>query len=154
MDGEDRGVCGVAVSTPLYVQLRPDGDMPSVTGLAPFRAVVIVDAIVTPQWQRAVSESLVRSGCLWMIAWGIDSSSWDDSVDCANLGAFDYREIPDETFVMTSWHHDKPLSEAFDFCKRCAEHPTVALATTVLLHISLENREQEICRLFSEAGAS
>ena len=139
------------MSTPLYVQLRPGGDMPSVTGLAPFRAVVIVDAIVTPQWQRAVSESLVRSGCLWMIAWGIDCSSWDDSVDYANLEAFDYGEIPDDKSVVTSWHDDKPLSEAFDFCKRCASHRTVVLTTTVLLHISPENREQEICRLFSEA---
>jgi hypothetical protein len=139
------------VSDPLYFQVLPGGSMPSVAGLSPFCAIVIVEADVTREWQWAVSQWLVRSGCLYMMAWGIDCGSWDDSVDWASLEEFDYADIPDDKFVMTTWHRNDTLSETFDFCKRHMKHRSVALETTILLHISSENREQEFRRMYSEA---
>jgi hypothetical protein len=43
-------------------------------------------------------------GCLYMMAWGIDCSIRDDAVDWANISDFDFKPIPPERFVMTTWH--------------------------------------------------
>jgi hypothetical protein len=134
----------------MYFHLKP-GAIPSQIDLKPFKAVVAVEAIVTPEWQSLVSDWLVRSGCLFMMAWGQDCSAWNDSVDDAHLESFGYAEIPKDQFVMTTWHADEPLSEVFWFSKHCASHPTVEIGSTLLLHISPENREQEFLRSYDAA---
>lgn len=62
-----------------YLHLIPNGPLPDINCWRPFRAGVIIEAEVNPKWQEAVSEWLVRSGCLYMVAWGIGCCSWDDS---------------------------------------------------------------------------
>jgi hypothetical protein len=133
-----------------YLQLEPGAPLVSL-GFATFKAVVAVEATVTPQWQSLVSDWLVQSGCLYMMAWGQGCSSWDDSVDIANLERFNFAEIPDDQFVMTTWHSDEPLTEVFWFSKYTASHPTVELRHTLLLHISSENREREFLQSYDEA---
>ena len=86
-----------------------------------------------------------------MVAWGENCSSWDDSVDMANLEQFEFKEIPEDRFVMTTWHSDEPLSEALWFAKHSAIHPTVALHHTLLLHISAENSEHELMGAYGVA---
>lgn len=108
----------------------------------PFRAVVIIDQSVASEWQEEVSSWLVRSGCLYMMAWGKDCSSWDDSVDLANLKDFNFEEIPDEKFVMTTWHNNEPLEEVFWFSKHSAFHPNIEMQDTLIIHISDQNNEQ------------
>ena len=73
-----------------YLQINPNTDLPSIDVLKPFRAVVVVEESVMPEWQSRTSRWLVNSGCLYMMAWGNNPSSWDDSVDSANLEAFNY----------------------------------------------------------------
>jgi len=126
-----------------YLQLQPETSLPDISGLSPFRSVVIVEASVTPEWQAEVSKWLVKSGCLYMMAWGKECSSWDDSVDFANLEEFNYGEIPEDKFVMTTWHENEPLNEVFFFSKENGIHPTVDLKNTLLLHISNSNKENE-----------
>ena len=109
----------------------------------PFRSVVIVEGSVSPKWQGAVSDWLVNSGCLYMMAWGDECSTWDDSVDNSNMAEHDYGEIPNEKFVMTTWHDDEPLKEVFWFCKNGAIHPSVNIDNVLLLHISNSNKEAE-----------
>jgi hypothetical protein len=86
-----------------------------------------------------------------MMAWGLDCGSWDDSVDWANLSRFDYGDIPEEAFVMTTWHDDEPLSETFWFAGHCAEHPTSDLGHTVVLHVSPMERRADLLRAFWSA---
>ena len=95
-----------------YLRLEPESTLPEITN-EPTRTVVIVAAKVSPEWQASVSDWLVRSGCLYMMAWGIACSSWDDSVDWANIDEYDGAPIPGDAFVMTTWHADEPLEEAF-----------------------------------------
>ena len=133
-----------------YLHLEP-GAVPSSIGVRPFKAVVAVEANVTPQWQALVSDWLVQSGCLYMMAWGKDCSSWDDSVDLSNAKPFGSADIPEDQFVMTTWHSDEPLTEVFWFSKHSASHPTIELDRTLLLHISSEGREQEFLRSYDEA---
>ena len=82
---------------------------------------------------------------------GRGCSSWDDSVDLSNVEAFDFADIPDDQFVMTTWHSDESLAEVLWFSKYTASHPTVELDKTLLLHISSESREQEFLRSYDEA---
>lgn len=118
---------------------------------SPARVVVIVEADVTPEWRSAVSRWLIDGGCLYMMAWGTDCSAWDDTVDFANMEQFDFEEIPNDKFVMTTWHPNEPLSESFWFAENMAFHPTVELERTVLLHIATQPREDALLQAYAEA---
>lgn len=100
-------------------------------------------------WRNEVAAWLVSKGCLYFIAWGIDCEAWHNSVDWAVLENFDFGDIPDERFVMTTWHDKEPLSEVLWFAGNAATHPDVELKTTLLLHIAPEERctaIMETCR--------
>lgn len=64
-----------------YLQLQANSEPPDISKHSPFRAVLILEKSVSNEWQQQVSQWLVSSGCLYMMAWGINCSSWDDSVD-------------------------------------------------------------------------
>ena len=125
--------------------------LPAVADHAPFRAVVVIDAPYSTGWQKDVSDWLVLSGCLYMMAWGEDCSSWDDSVDYANRDAFSSGEIPDEKFVMTTWHERQSLDDVFWQAQFAADHPDVALAGTLIIHISDKEAGDEFLARFIAA---
>jgi hypothetical protein len=135
-----------------YVQLQPGTALPTIAGISrPFRAVLIIEAAVLPEWQNCVSDWLVQSGCLYMMAWGENCSSWDDSVDWANIHQFQPSGIPDNRFVMTTWQEEDAMEEVFWFAKNSACHPTVELERTVLVHISSRNRQTELLKAYAGA---
>lgn len=86
-----------------------------------------------------------------MMAWGRSCESWDDSVDMANIEMFEFGNIVDERFVMTTWHADESLHEVFRFSKTLALHSVVELKKTVLLHISGCDREREMLQAYANA---
>ena len=133
-----------------YLHLSPEQPLPELGG-APFRAVVVIEEIVADEWQHAVSAWLVEGGCLYMVAWGRDCSSWDDSVDWANLETFDFGEIPDDRFVMTTWHADETLAEVFWFAGHCAFHGDVDLERTLIVHIAAQARGDVLLAAYREA---
>lgn len=133
-----------------YIHLAPNQKLPD-GPVRPFKAVVIVEEPSTAEWQKLVSEWLVASGCLFMLAWGHECSSWDDSVDYANLDVFDYGDIPDDKFVMTTWHDNEPLSEVLWFAACGAAHSDVPLDLLVLVHIARNADESGIMKAFSDA---
>lgn len=148
--GESRN--GTAhVLAPIYRHLVPGAALPDISPLAPFRTVIVVEAIATPPWESRVSAWLVRSGCLYVMTWGIQCESWHDAVDYANMEQFEFEEIPEGRFVMTTWHDDVPLSEAFWFCKHNAFHPAVELKNTLLLHIAAEPRRDAMLKAYAAA---
>jgi len=134
-----------------YLQIPTGSQLPDISGFQPFRAVVIIENDSTPAWQSMASTWLVKSGCLYMMAWGNNCSSWDDSVDYANLAEFNYGDIPEDQFVMTTWHEDESLDEVFWFAKNNAFHPSVELRNTVILHISGQDREKELLSQYADA---
>ncbi|MDC3256352.1 hypothetical protein OAU93_03010 [bacterium] len=127
-----------AASRMTYFHLTSSSALPDICSSRPFRAVVIVEDTVGADRQSEISKWLVESGCLYMMAWGNDCGSWDDSVDIANLEEFDYAEIPDDRLVMTTWHSEETIAEVFWFCKNCAFHPTVDISNDMILHLSPE----------------
>jgi hypothetical protein len=132
---------------PVYIHL-PAGSHPPEIKRSPNRTVVVIEQEVSPEWQAQVSKWIVDSGCLFMMAWDKDCSSWDDSVDYANLEEFDYGEIPDDRFVMTTWHDNEPIEDAFWFCRYCAFHPEIELMNAYIVHISDAPREEELLHAY------
>lgn len=131
--------------------MAPETTPPEISTFNPFRAVVIIERPVTPAWQAWISDWLVRSGCLYMMAWGENCSAWDDSVDIANLEHFGFGDIPIDRDVMTTWHTEESLDEVFFFAKQHASHPTVDLQKTLLIHISAISKEPEFVQAFNAA---
>ena len=96
-----KGVCE-------YVRIAGGQPLPDISAFRPFKAIVVIDAPYSPEWQDLVSKWLVDSGCHYMMAWGEGCASWDDSVDWAILEEFEHCQIPAERYVMTSWHENQP----------------------------------------------
>jgi hypothetical protein len=138
------------MSPPVYLHVEPGAELPQLAA-QPSRFVIVADVPCDVQWQSRVSEWLIHAGCLYMMAWGANCGSWDTSVDEANLEAFGYGDIPDDRFVMTTWHERESLSDAFWFAKHNAYHPAVALERTVILHIADRENGDELLRAFAEA---
>lgn len=137
-------------STPQYIHLFPGCDLP-VLPHRPTRALLVLDLLVDPEWQDLVSRWLIGTGCLYVLAWGEGCSSWDDSVDIANLEDFDYGDIPQKFDVLTTWHADEPLAECMYFAKTWATHFLVEIERTVIVHIGVQARESELLAAYAEA---
>lgn len=123
-----------------YLHLPVGGKPPPIEAPTPYKAVVILDQATPDDWQNEISDWLVATGCLYMMAWGPKCSSWDDSVDWANLAKFNHSDIPDDQSVMTTWHDAEPLSETFWFAANCAIHPTVELARLLIVDVTHTSR--------------
>ena len=118
-----------------YIQLNKDAPLPDLSIKEPFKAILCIEDDVQSQWRSKVSRWLVRVGCLYAMSWGRSCSEWDNSIDDANLEAFDYGEIPEDKLVVTTWHDDEPLSDVIWFSVHTARHSSVELRETLFLHI-------------------
>jgi hypothetical protein len=136
---------------PLYVHLPPEALLPVPPFSEPFRAVVAAEVTVSAKWMSAVSEWLMRSGCMYAMAWGPQGTNWDTAIDEANLEKNNFGEIPEDKFVMTTWHDNESLEEVFWFCKNISYHSTVALHRTLLLHISAVPTEYAFLQRYDAA---
>ena len=133
----------------IYIHLPPGSPMP-VLPWRRSRVVVVVEAEASREWQMLVSKWIIDLGCLYMMAWGIDCTSWDDSVDIAHLEKYDYdhTKIPEDEFVITTWHDDETLSEVFYYAKYEFSHPDFELDRTIILDIAKNNRSTQILQQY------
>ncbi|WP_271438414.1 DUF7684 family protein [Pontixanthobacter luteolus] len=130
-----------------YVHLPSGSNLPKPEFLHR-RVIVIIEQVAEEAWRDRISDWIAASGCLYMMARGDDCSTWDDSVDHANLERFDYGDIPEESFIMTTWHDDEPLSEVFFHNQMCAFHPTIDLPLVTILHIAETDQSEQILRAY------
>jgi hypothetical protein len=134
-----------------YIQLRPHGELPDLTHLDPFMAIVVIDDHSDEMWRWDVARWLVASGCRFMLAWGKECESWHDAIDDAADEAFDYDDVPPEQTVMSTWHDDEDLEEVFWFARHRASHPALQLANTVILHMAAHGRGEALLEQFADA---
>jgi hypothetical protein len=123
-----------------YIFLKPNQSLQKMETLSPFKAVVVVEEMVDKFWQAEVSNWLVASGCFYMMAWGVECSSWDDSVDWASLDANDYQAVSEDKFVVTTWHEDDSIEDVFWYAKFTDSHNVYELSNLVVIHIAQEPR--------------
>ena len=135
-----------------YVRIAPGEKLPDVSHLRPFKAIVVLKTDYSTDWQNEVSEWLVQSGCRYMMAWGPNCSTWDDSVDWADIEARGF-EDDDRKFVMTTWHDDETLESVFWYSQFCANfsYDDVELTNALILHISNEDQKGELLELFYQS---
>lgn len=139
------------METSTYIHLPVGHTPPSLEGCRPFKAILVIEQATDDGWRSGVCEWLVRVGCRYLLAWGLDCETWHDKVDEANLAAFNFQEIPDDDFIMTTWHADEPLREVMWFAVHAACHPTISLDHTIIVHISDEERGVELLKTFRQA---
>ena len=83
---------------------------------APFVAIVVAcDSSLTPEQQANLSAQLVAVDCRYMLAWGDNASSWDDSVDMAFIGTDPNFDPPHDRLVMTTWHDKETIHDVVWF---------------------------------------
>ena len=65
-------------------------------------------------------EKLLNLGCVYFCTWGPDCQRVHDIID--EIAAYPETtfSMPDDPVIMTSWHDDEPLAEAFYFFCNCA----------------------------------
>lgn len=134
-----------------YLRLQAGQALPPIGDGSPFRAVLILAEAAQGDWRDLVCRRLVEAGCLYAVAWGVDCDLWHDSVDWAALKADGFGDIPEERFVMTTWHEDETLAEALWFAAHAAVHPTVELVRTVLIDIGPEDRREQMLEAWETA---
>lgn len=142
----------LAIRNLQYIHLSPRTAPATLIAKRPFSAVVVITAEVTPEWRHQVSKWLVDEGCQCMMAWGNDCSLWDDSVDIANLEAYNWGDIPDGKSVMTTWHENEPLSDVFwNANQSIFVYSAVSLDHLVILDITDKAREKKMRELFAKS---
>ena len=141
---EDKAVSKSTMELLDYIHLKPPHSPPKTDFNHPFVAVVIIDIELSDEWRHEVSEWLVETGCLYMMAWGKDCSLWDDAVDVVNLEAYDWKDIPDDKSIMTTWHDDESLEDVLWFATHSATHNSVPLNHLIILDITENPRENSI----------
>lgn len=137
----------------VYLYVSPEGALPEWTHRKPFNAVVVATCAVSDGWQDEVSDWLVKSGCLCMLAWGVNCIVWEDAVDHATRKFYDPGEIPDEGFVLTTCHTDDTLEDVFwqaQFVNNWT-YGDKRLDLTLILDVGDVERSSELLALFDES---
>lgn len=126
-----------------YLHLMPDSDFPALEAIAPFKAIVIIEADMAEMTMWETCRSLVTAGCLYASVWGKQCEAWHDAIDDAYLEATNYEDVAPEKALATTWHEDEELSEVFWFARHRAMHPA-ELRETLILHIAEAPRRDEL----------
>lgn len=118
-----------------------------------YKCLILNEYKIDEEYRWTVREHLVETGCRWMLAWGIDGTLWDDSVDLVEINKF-LPEIvgPDDEFVLTTWHDNDTLEEVIHFTKFGAveTYDAKPLHDVVIIDLSEVNREEYISGLYSK----
>ena len=116
-----------------------------------FKCVILIERRVDTALRADVGRQLIERGCLYVMAWGRDCSIWDDVVDHELLQKFEYGEVPDDQFVMTTWHENQTLEEVIRFAKIDASmsYADEPLHDLLILDLGSENRETFIKQTFA-----
>ncbi|MCA0872626.1 hypothetical protein LCL97_17465 [Seohaeicola saemankumensis] len=113
-----------------------------------FKCLILVEREVGGDYRQEVSKALVRAGCLFSLAWGIECFAWNDSVDGAFLEYHDHGDYPEEQTVITTWHDDETLEEVVEFARNCTDHSKVKLADILVLDFAYQERGKLIEQLY------
>ena len=137
-----------------FLEANNGFEVPS--GLEAFRCLILIEREVSADDRNTISRALVDGGCLFAMAWGLDCTLWDDSVDWANLECFDYVNVPDDKFVLTTWHSKDTLEEVLYFAKFCSltGYNDQELKELLILDLGQGSREANIRQAYDRLEAN
>lgn len=136
-----------------YRHLADNRAIPIPPELGVFACLVLIERPVTAAFRDQTCHALVERGCLYGMAWGMDCVLWDDAFDIANLEQVGWGDIPDDRFVMSTWHDGDTLGEAMRYAKVDAalSYADVWLTDLLVLDLSAAAREARITEIFERA---
>jgi hypothetical protein len=76
--------------------------------------IYAADENISDEERDALSGQIVASGCRYAVCAGHRGSSWDESIDMADILRSGV-EVRDENLVMTTWHDDESLEDIVFF---------------------------------------
>ncbi len=80
--------------------------------------VCAVDNSVSASERAKLSTEIVAAKCRYAVCWSHQCSDWDTAIDLAYIdmiGTDKAMNLPDDTFVMTTWHDDETIEETIEF---------------------------------------
>ena len=92
-------------------------DRPPFAGADFVVLIINNDPDISADDQYALSLALVRAGCRYAVCIGHNCSTWDDSIDYANMEVDP--ELTDAKFVMTTWHENDTPDQIANFFLNC-----------------------------------
>ena len=99
------------------IHLRKGDKIPDILDIGPC-SIFICDPSKeiwgNENWRHEVCDWIIGSNCRYMVAWGPQSSKWDDGVDGAYL-VKNNNTCHDKNMCMTTWHDKEILESAFEF---------------------------------------
>ena len=134
-----------------YINIHRLTELPDISSLAPFKAVITIDEPVTQERQEEISAWLVNMGCRYVMTRGENCNSWSQSVRKANLEVFDLDTMSAQDFVMTTGHRYESLKAIFWYAKKYAKHPEITFKECVVLHLASGERSNEYRSIFHRA---
>jgi hypothetical protein len=137
-----------------YLHLPPNADLPALADIAPFQAILLLDAApddIDELWRFDVCRWLVAAGCRYLLAWGTDCETWREGVEDAALEAADYEDVAPEQAVLTSAHEDEELDDVFWFARHRAAHPGLGLERVVIVHVAPHADRQRMLDAYDAA---
>ncbi|HKJ53015.1 MAG TPA: hypothetical protein VKB27_16090 [Gammaproteobacteria bacterium] len=133
-----------------YIQLGEQGELPGIDGLAPFKAVLAIEDIVSRERRHQVSRWLVEMGGIYVMICGSDCDAWQDSIRKANLEQVPLKEMQPQQFVMITTHLHERLRSVFHHARKFARHTHVEADNILTVHVANRNREVEYHNLFNK----
>ncbi len=132
-----------------YIQLTETNDLPDVSCLAPFKAVLVIEDNVCENRQNQISSWLVEMGGLYVMVCGSKSKCWLKSIRQANLNHITIDEMTPEQFVMITDHGEEQIRYVFWHAKKHSEHTHVQLKNIIVIHLGIENRNIDYLSIFN-----
>jgi hypothetical protein len=117
-----------------------------------YRAIVIEETPPSDAWRTAIAQTIVATGCRYMMAWGLNSTVWDDVVDHASIERHGVLDAADPDFVMTTWHDTESMNDVFEYCKQFAAHPALTpTSPTYIIHVSAADERDALLAQYERA---
>ena len=134
-----------------YFCISPGEPLPDLSGYGPFKAVLILERETPADRRSVVADWLVAAGCRYAMSWGIDNETWHDQIDDSMHLKFGFDPVPDDHFIMTTWHAD--LEETFWFAQFCANfsYDDLELPNTLLIHVADASSPEAMLARFESA---
>ena len=137
----------------IYQFVTPDAPISVPAHLGRYKCLLLIERSVAETLRNEVGLMLVDTGCAYAMAWGLDCSLWEDSIDWANIEQFKDCRIPDDRFVITTSHDTETIQDVLWFAKVCAavSYTNEPLDDLLVLDFSLENRAESIQAAYDRA---
>jgi hypothetical protein len=118
-----------------YIQIKRPYSFASPFIQGEFVALIYAaDENISDEERDALSRQIVASGCRYAVCAGYKGSSWDDSIDMADIER-NGDEVHDENLVMTTWHDDESLEDIVFFFLNNTGFDDFIAERFVVLHV-------------------